>query len=52
MFYNPLEPYAGKLARTVLRGERSSNGPDLPDQRLHWSLAVHVDSRLEPCRSG
>ena len=26
-----LEPYAGKLARTVLRGERSSNTPDLPD---------------------
>ena len=26
-----LEPCAGKLARTVLRGERRSNPPDLPD---------------------
>ena len=27
-----LEPYEGKLSRTVLRGERSSNTPDLPAQ--------------------
>ena len=27
-----LEPYEGKLSRTVLRGERGSNTPDLPDQ--------------------
>ena len=26
-----LEPYEGKLSRTVLRGERGSNVPDLPD---------------------
>ena len=26
-----LEPYAGKLARTVLRGESPSNGTDLLD---------------------
>jgi len=26
-----LEPYEGKLSRTVLRGERGSNAPDLPD---------------------
>ena len=26
-----LEPYAGKLARTVLRGESPSNGADLLD---------------------
>ena len=26
-----LEPYAGKLARTVLRGRWASNGPSLPD---------------------
>lgn len=25
-----LEPYEGKLSRTVLRGERGSNAPDLP----------------------
>ncbi len=41
MFYNPLEPYAGKLARTVLRGERSSNGPDLPD--LPHGAPLEVD---------
>ena len=29
-----LEPYEGKLSRTVLRGERSSNTPDLPAQIL------------------
>ena len=27
-----LEPYAGKLARTVLRGESSRKGADLLDQ--------------------
>ncbi len=27
-----LEPYAGKLARTVLRGEWRSNAPLLPDR--------------------
>ena len=26
-----LEPYEGKLSRTVLRGEGGSNTPDLPD---------------------
>ena len=33
-----LEPYAGKLARTVLRGESSRKGADLLDSfRLrHW----------------
>ncbi len=28
-----LEPYAGKLARTVLRGGWTSNGSSLPDVR-------------------
>jgi hypothetical protein len=27
-----LEPYEGKLSRTVLRGERGSNVLDLPDK--------------------
>lgn len=27
-----LEPYDGKLSSTVLRGERGSNVPDLPDR--------------------
>jgi hypothetical protein len=31
LLYDLLEPYAGKLARTVLRGEGISNNPDLPD---------------------
>lgn len=29
-----LEPYAGKLARTVLRGRRCSNALLLPDMHL------------------
>ena len=29
--YELLEPYEGKLSRTVLRGERGSNVPALPD---------------------
>lgn len=37
-FYNKnfelLEPYEGKLSRTVLRGERGSNAPDLPDAHV------------------
>ena len=30
--YELLEPYEGKLSRTVLRGERGSNVPTLPDK--------------------
>ena len=30
--YELLEPYEGKLSRTVLRGERGSNAPALPDK--------------------
>jgi len=29
-----LEPYEGKLSRTVLRGERESNLPDLLDRTV------------------
>ena len=39
--YELLEPYEGKLSRTVLRGERGSNAPALPDnnfRRLYLSL--------------
>ena len=35
-----LEPYAWKLASTVLRGERSSNAPDLPDPEFPAKLDV------------
>ena len=30
----PLEPYDWKLSRTVLRGERGSNAPDLPGKAI------------------
>ena len=30
-----LEPYEGKLSCTVLRGESSRKGADLPDQKIH-----------------
>ncbi|MCS2820451.1 hypothetical protein NXW78_02895 [Bacteroides ovatus] len=33
-----LEPYAGKLARTVLRGESSRKGADLLDSSQDWYL--------------
>lgn len=33
-----LEPYEGKLSRTVLRGERGSNAPDLPDKEYYDAL--------------
>ena len=32
LLYDLLEPCAVKVASTVLRGERISNNPDLPDQ--------------------
>lgn len=34
MRYRRLEPYAGKLARTVLRGESGREAALLPDIRL------------------
>uniref|UniRef100_UPI0020B13EF7 TraM recognition domain-containing protein n=1 Tax=Myroides sp. N17-2 TaxID=2030799 RepID=UPI0020B13EF7 len=37
-----LEPYAGKLARTVLRGERGSNASDLPDDDLSTIAYNHL----------
>lgn len=33
-----LEPYAGKLARTVLRGESSRKGADLLDYTCKYSI--------------
>jgi len=43
-----LEPCAGKLACTVLRGRRRSNAPLLPDEK---AIAHPTDSRLlERCR--
>ena len=34
----PLEPYDWKLSRTVLRGERGSNAPDLPGNNMGKSV--------------
>ena len=39
--FEPLEPYDGKLSCTVLRGERGSNAPDLPDITASHSLLNH-----------
>ena len=37
-----LEPYEGKLSRTVLRGESSRKGADLPDQQIEKGFAVYI----------
>ena len=39
-----LEPYEGKLSRTVLRGESSRKGADLPDQII--PIHIKLDSIL------
>ena len=42
--FEPLEPYDGKLSCTVLRGERGSNAPDLPDiAAKRSSLSNHYE---------
>ena len=38
--YELLEPYEGKLSRTVLRGERGSNVPALPDVQKQGDFFV------------
>ena len=59
--YELLEPYEGKLSRTVLRGERGSNVPALPDVQkqgdffvespiillaaIIWFLRIYEDGR-------
>ena len=40
-----LEPYEGKLSCTVLRGESSRKGADLPDQSL-LLVRVRTSSRF------
>ena len=37
-----LEPYEGKLSCTVLRGESSRKGADLPDQQIEKGFAVYI----------
>ncbi|MDE2422430.1 MAG: hypothetical protein KGO49_14775 [Gammaproteobacteria bacterium] len=46
--FERLEPYAGKLARTVLRGVWLSNGSCLPDQVQH-QMAVTGKSVVDVC---
>lgn len=45
--FEPLEPYDGKLSCTVLRGERGSNAPDLPDVTASRSLLAINDNNYE-----
>jgi len=40
MSFKLLEPYEGKLSRTVLRGESGSNPADLPDKAISSPLMV------------
>lgn len=44
-----LEPYEGKLSRTVLRGESSRKGADLPDQTpvalCYYNKRMNYESR-------
>ena len=40
-----LEPYAGKLARTVLRGESSRKGADLLDYPKKMDLEVSTTNK-------
>ena len=41
-----LEPYEGKLSRTVLRGESSRKGADLLDNRCDWRTPEDVYGRI------
>ena len=51
-FYNKnfelLEPHEGKLSRTVLRGERGSNAPDLPDKSSRSVFQSHKKPDSKP----
>lgn len=40
LLYDLLEPYAVKVARTVLRGEGISNNPDLPDNSQNTGQVI------------
>ena len=40
LLYDLLEPYAVKVARTVLRGEGISDNPDLPDNSQHFGQVL------------
>jgi hypothetical protein len=42
----------GRLACTVLRGDRRSNAAVLPDNRLHWVRDVTFDEDRSQVRTG
>lgn len=44
-----LEPYDWKLSRTVLRGERSSNAPDLPGIGLGGTHSAVYATEVSMC---
>ncbi|KAA6308530.1 hypothetical protein EZS27_039820, partial [termite gut metagenome] len=46
-----LEPYEGKLSRTVLRGEGGSNAPDLPGKAIAKDSMAHYLKYLFQNRS-
>ncbi len=43
-----LEPYAGKLARTVLRGESSRKGADLLDHFFRYNIKKQSGTDIHP----
>ena len=46
-----LEPYEGKLSCTVLRGESSRKGADLPDQVIrNLRIVIMTLCKLKPLR--
>ena len=47
-----LELYAGKLARTVLRGPRCREAVGLPTKRMACCNGVHRGSSFAPARKG
>ena len=48
--YELLEPYEGKLSRTVRRGERGSNVPALPDSLPELAREANMSSsKLQKC---
>lgn len=42
-----LEPYDAKVSCTVLRGERGSNAPDLPDQTAEHCSSLNINEKYQ-----
>ena len=49
--FGRLEPYDGKLSRTVLRGERGGNAPDLPGHSNKLTVNVMIESVAQSLKS-